>query len=382
MCGPTWPPRPTGDVLSRIFALALLPQLDRLLAVVPGVPEAQCRERGGGQRVLFRHAELDELQAGHAWRRRRAVERAGRHTSPMGDSVLDVQQGPHGVTRVAFGIGTAEDRVEDLQRQRAGVPGDEAVLQETGDIPRTLTGPHPVMPAPLEDVHRHLGRVRELDEEDLLARDVADGPRVEPTREHMEGVLTGTQRRVVGHPHDLPRAAVVPDVGRPGQGLERDPHAALVRQLGGLVQLLRGQLVVVDGVGLAARADEDQVGTQLGHDVELALEAPHRLRVLRLGHAFQVAEGLQHLDLETEFVAALLDPAWGPQAAEQVLVEDLDPVEPGVCHRSELLVEGARQGDRGDRPTHSWTVATGMRRGHALADQWQELASRGCPWPV
>ena len=230
------------------------------------------------------------------------------------------------------------------------------------------------MPAPLEDVHRHLGRVRELDEEDLLARDVTDGPRVEPTRKHMEGVLTGTQRRVVGHPHDLPRAAVVPDVGRPGQGLERDPHAALVRQLGGLVQLLRGQLVVVDGVGLAARADEDQVGTQLGHDVELALEAPHRPRVLRLGHAFQVAEGLQHLDLETEFVAALPDPAWGPQAAEQVLVEDLDAVEPGVCHRGELLVEGARQGDRGDRPTHSWTVATGMRRGHALADQWQELA--------
>ena len=54
--------------------LALFPQLDRLLAVVPGVPEAQCRERAGGQRVLFQHAELDEVQAGHAWRRRRAVE--------------------------------------------------------------------------------------------------------------------------------------------------------------------------------------------------------------------------------------------------------------------------------------------------------------------
>ena len=129
--------------------------------------------------------------------------------------------------------------------------------------------------------------------------------------------------------------------------------------------------IVVDGVGLAARADEDQVGTQLGHDVELALEAPHRSRVLRLGHAFQIAEGLQHLDLETEFVAALPDPAWGPQAAEQVLVKDLDAVEPGVCHRGELLVEGARQGDRGDRPTHSWTVATGTRRRHPLADQWQ-----------
>ena len=54
--------------------VSLLPQLDRLLAVVPGVPEAQCRKRGGGQRVLFQHTELDELQAGHAWRRRRAVE--------------------------------------------------------------------------------------------------------------------------------------------------------------------------------------------------------------------------------------------------------------------------------------------------------------------
>src|SRR6476620_6370635 len=192
----------------------------------------------------------------------------------------------------------------------------------------------------------------------------------------MEGVLTGTQRRVVGRPYDLPRAAVVPDVGRPGQGLERDPYAALVRQLGDPVQLLRGQVVVVDGVALAARADQDQVGAQLAHDVELALEAPHRPRVLCLGHAFEVAERLQHLDLETEFVAAFPDPPWGPQAAEQVLVEDLDAVEPGVGHRGELLVKGARQGDRGDRPTHSWTVATGMRRTHALADQWQPPVAR------
>jgi hypothetical protein len=40
---------------------------------------------------------------------------------------------------------------------------------------------------------------------------------------------------------------------------------------------------------------------------------------------------LQHLDLETEFVATLLDPAWGPQAAEQVLVEDLDPSNPAFA---------------------------------------------------
>ena len=217
----------------------------------------------------------------------------------------------------------------------------------------------------------------------------------------MEGVLAGPQRRVVGDAHDLPRAAVIPDVGRPGQCLERDAHPALVRQLGGLVQLLGGQPVVVDGVGLATRADEDQIGAQLGHDVELALEAAHRLCVLRLGHAFQIAERLQHLDLETELFAALPDPAWGPQAAEQVLVEDLDAVEPGVCHRGELLVQGARQGDRGDRSTHSWTVATGTPRGHALADQWQEPASQrvsldgvgrscvpvssvveGMPWPT
>src|SRR6185437_11070983 len=117
---------------------------------------------------------------------------------------------------------------------RSALARRKTVLKISGDIPRTLTGPDPVMPAPLEDVHRHLGRVRELDKEDLLARDVTDAARIEPTRKHMEGVLTGTQRRVVDHPHDLPRAAVVPDVSRPGQGLERDPHAALVCQLGGL----------------------------------------------------------------------------------------------------------------------------------------------------
>ena len=234
------------------------------------------------------------------------------------------------------------------------------------------------MPAPLEDVHHHLGRVRELDEEDLLARDVADGPRIQQTREDMEGVLTrsaarggrpsarsstrgGSPRRESTRPGPRTRSACR------ARAPARRPCAAAPRD--------SSSSSMASGWQLA----QTRIRSVHPGSTAMMSSLPSKRRIARACCASVMPsrsrKGREHLDLQIEFVAAFLDPAWGPQAAEQVLVEDLDPVEPGVCHRGELLIKGAGQGDRGDRPTHSWTVATGMRRGHPLADQWQELAA-------
>jgi hypothetical protein len=62
----------------------------------------------------------------------------------------------------------------------------------------------------------------------------------------VEGIQAGTERRVVGCPHDPPRVVVVVHVAAPGERLVRDPQPAIGGALGQRAQLLGGQVVVVD----------------------------------------------------------------------------------------------------------------------------------------
>jgi hypothetical protein len=76
---------------------------------------------------------------------------------------------------------------------------------------------------------------------------------------------------MVGAADDLPGPLVGVDEPAPGQRLVADPEAPLTGADGELVQLLGDAVVVVEGVRRDRRADEDLVGAELLHHVELAL---------------------------------------------------------------------------------------------------------------
>ena len=217
---------------------------------------------------------------------REAVERRGRR-----QPVLEHEQRAHRVDRGAARIGLAEDVVEDLERQRAGVAGGEHAVDERGDVERALAREAAVVAAPLQDVHRQMRRVGELQEEDPLARDRVDRGQVGAAREDVERVQAGAERGVVGGLDDPPRVVVLADVAAPGQRLVGDLQAALVGARRERVELLGGERVVVDRVRRDVRADQDRVDAELLHDVELGLGAAQVALELRCGTASKSRNG-------------------------------------------------------------------------------------------
>ena len=97
------------------------------------------------------------------------------------------------------------------------------------------------------------------------------------------------------------------------------------------------------------RADQDQVGAQRLHDVELALGPPQVGREpLGIGRV-EVAEGLVEVDGEAEVRAASPDLRGGRRRRDEVGFEDLDAVEAGRGGRGELVLQRAGDADGGDR---------------------------------
>ena len=205
------------------------------------------------------------------------------------------------------------------------------------------------MPAPLQDVHVHVRRVGELQEEQLVAGDVPDSGRVRAAGQDVEAVQTQAEGRVIGPANDLPRALVGVDVGAPGERLVGDPHPA---PLGGLrqeTQLLGDLVVVVDRVRRDRRADQDQVGAELLHHVELALGASQVRHHLLGADVVEVAERLVQVDRQPEVGAARADLDGRSRRGHQVRFEDLDAVEPGASRRGELVLQRSGDAHRGQR---------------------------------
>ena len=91
-----------------------------------------------------------------------------------------------------------------------------------------------------------LRRVGELDEEDLLGRDLADADRISAAREDVKAVQADTERGVICGRDDRPGMVVLADVAPPGERLVGHPNTALRRLFGEFAQLLGRQRVVVD----------------------------------------------------------------------------------------------------------------------------------------
>ena len=80
------------------------------------------------------------------------------------------------------------------------------------------------MPAPLQHVHPQVRRVRELEEEDLLAGDLGDRVQVGAALEDVEGVQADAERGWSAAADDPPRVVVLAHVAAPGERLVRDPE--------------------------------------------------------------------------------------------------------------------------------------------------------------
>ena len=236
----------------------MLPQLHRLAAVRSHVTEAErAQQRLGLRRRVGVDADLHEGEAVQARARRQPV--------------LEHDQRAHGVDRGAVGVGLAEDVVEHLERERTGVAGGQHAGEESDEVERALAGETAVVAAPLEHVHAQVRRVGELEVEDLV--DARDGAEIGAAREDVERVQAGAERRMVGGFDDPPRVVVLVDVAAPGERLVGDPPAAVGGAGGERVQLLGGEVVVVDRLGRDVRAHEHGLDAELFHHVELRLGA-------------------------------------------------------------------------------------------------------------
>ncbi len=119
--------------------------------------------------------ELDEVESGGRF----GLGERGKVAPPSlgperSGPVLQPAQRTQGVHRGAVRVGLAECVVEDLERQRPVVAGGQHVGDEGGQVEGALAGEQPVVTAPREHVHVQRGRVGELQEEDLVGRNVLD----------------------------------------------------------------------------------------------------------------------------------------------------------------------------------------------------------------
>lgn len=266
--------------------------------------------------------------------------------------LLEHQQRAVGVHGGGPGLGLPEDVVEDLQRQRPVVSGGPHMPDQPGDVEAALSREAPVVPAPLQHVQRHQRGVRQLQEEDLLAGDVLDSLGVGPAGENVEAVQAGAERGMVGRFDDAPRMVVRTDVPPPRQRLVRDPNPELLCKIGQLTQMVRGERVVVLGERMDAGADEHRVDTEAAHQLEL-VPGPPQIAVEHLRrHGLDVPHRLIEIDAQPQIRTASPDLLGRERAGQQIVLEDLHPVEAGPRGGGELLGEGPAEGDGGDGGTH------------------------------
>ena len=148
--------------------------------------------------------------------------------------------------------------------------------------------------------------------------------------------------RVVGAPHDFPGVAIIVDVAAPGQRLEADAQAARSGAFAQFAEIRRGAVDAAERGRRNIAADQQQIGLQFLHQVELALGPGEIAGALRLRHALEIAKRLERADRKTEIAAELADVARAAVERQQVVLENLDGVEAGGGDGAQLFVERAR----------------------------------------
>ena len=142
---------------------------------------------------------------------------------------------------------------------------------------------------------------------------------------------------MIGAADDLPGVAVVVDVAAPGESLVADAQTALAGALAELAEIVGRAVDPAERLRRDVGADQHQVGAELLHQVELALRPVEDAAAMRLRHALEVAERLEEGDLQPMVAHHRADLGRRAIERQEVVLEDLDAVEPGRCNRGKLL---------------------------------------------
>jgi hypothetical protein len=116
-----------------------------------------------------------------------------------------------------------------------------------------------------------------------------------------------------------------------------DLQASGGRPLAELVEIGRRPFDAAKRYRRDIRADQEKIGAELLHDVELALGPVEGASPQRFRHALEIAERLEQGDLEPIIAHHPPDIRRRPVKRQKVVLEDLNPVKPGARNRLKLL---------------------------------------------
>ncbi len=325
-----------------------------LVPVARGKPESHHPEQRRQFLGLgFIGGKFDELDALH----RNAVRYGGNGDCNVRlgarDLVHQVDQRTPAVDRDGFRRTATELIVEYLQRQRAVVACGGDRTHEIGHRQIAFAGHVPEMAAPVEQVHVDTGRVGELDDEDAVAGDGADGLDVDAPRQRMEGIEDQADVRVVCAANDLPGIAMIVDVASPGECFVAYAQAAPRRPFAKVVEVCGGAIDASQRHRRDIGTDEHQICAEFLHQIELALRPVEGACPLWLRQPFEIAERLEQRNLQPVIAHHAADLGGRAVEGQKIVLEYLDAVETGSGDGGELLPKVAADRYRGDGGFHT-----------------------------
>ena len=181
--------------------MALAEQVHRFGTVATGVMKPQVAQGFAKPPPgFFVNGELDEFHAVEAW---------WRGQDGVAGFAFHQPQGAQSVARHQSSRRGAEIVVEDFQRKWAAIAAGQHGLQERRDRQMPLAREVAKMPAPGQHIHRQLGRVGKLHEEQFVSGNGGDAGWVVAKRQSVEAVHDQAERGMIGGLRQCPRPGAI-----------------------------------------------------------------------------------------------------------------------------------------------------------------------------
>jgi hypothetical protein len=157
---------------------------------------------------------------------------------------------------------------------------------------------------------------------------------------------------MVGAPHDFPRVAMIIHVTPPGERFIADAQPSPGGPLTQLTQIGSCPLDTAQRNRRNRGADQNEIRSQLLHDIKLALGAVECAAALRLRQAFEVAERLIERNGKAGVGRHLRHITGRTIEGQEIVLEYFDAVKPGCSDRRQLFWQVTADGNGSDRGLH------------------------------